>query len=239
MNTKGFGGAVFVHGVAGLITIATSTWGVLANEPNESVAGQNSRTTVVQLAQAIETGCRQTNSVTGVYLQPSLESASRGVLTSGQTVRLELIGTGTGWARVTEPMIGWVEAKYLTPAVDCTGLSAAQFSGAVNGVGSSASATVSTPTITPVQPSTQTVAVVCEVIPTEGLVVRSEPSIAANTALYTLPKGAYQFQFTNNHLTTRSGNLERYWAYITAPYPGWISLGVAGGSFNLGGKECG
>lgn len=235
MNTKGVGGAVFVHGVAGAITIATSTWGVLANEPTGVVMRQGPGTTIVQLAQATETGCRQTNSVTGVYAQPSLESTSRGVLISGQTVRLELIGTGTGWARVTEPTIGWVEAKYLTPAAACTGLSSSSQSGG----GNTESATIPAPTAPLVQPSTRTVSVVCEVIPTEGLVVRSEPSIAANTALYTLPKGAYQFQFTDNHLTTRSGNLERHWAYITAPYSGWISLGVVGGSFNLGGKECG
>ncbi len=79
----------------------------------------------------------------------------------------------------------------------------------------------------------------CEVLPSEGLVVRSQPSVSEGTALYTLPKGNYQFQFTNNHVTTRSGDSERYWAYITAPYAGWISLGATGGTFNLGGRECG
>lgn len=242
MSAKGVGSAVFVHSVASLIIVAAPSWNVMALELHLAQARPSEPAEPLpqmQLAQVVETGCRQTNAVTGVYTQPSLDSSSRGILTGGQTVRLELIGTGTGWARITEPVIGWVEAKYLTPSASCTGL------------GNASSSTTQIPGVfTPAQPSTQvapstqatptrTVTVVCEVLPTEGLVVRSEPSIASNTALYTIPKGAHQFQFTNNHLTTRSGNLERQWAYITAPYQGWISLGGAGLGFNLGGRECG
>lgn len=222
-----------MHGVAGLITIATSTLGAWALEPNamtsQRAVGQ-AKPGHPQLAQAIETGCRQTNSMTGIYTQPSLDSASRGILNRGQTVQLELMGTGTGWARITAPIIGWVEAKYLAPSASCQGL------GSISG--SAVQMPAAAPAQTSVQAS-QAITVVCEVLPTEGLVVRSEPSIASNTALHTIPKGAHQFQFTNNHLTVRSGNLERQWVYINAPHPGWISLGVVGASFNLGGRECG
>jgi hypothetical protein len=180
-----------------------------------------------------ETGCRQTNATTGLYAQPSLDSSSRAILSSGQTVRLELLGTGTGWARVTAPATGWVESRYLSPPTACTGLGAA--------LPAQIGAPVAPGQLAPATPQpVPTVTVVCEVLPTEGLVVRSEPTINPSTALYTIPKGVHQFQFTNDHLTSHSNNgLERHWAYITAPYPGWISLGAVGGSFNLGGKECG
>jgi hypothetical protein len=248
MNTKGFGSAVFVHVAAGLLTIAAS--GALADEPNRAVAdqgsGQSSRLLTQdhlaqnlvenrrlaqswQLAQTVETGCRQVNVTTGVYAQPSLDSSSRSILSSGQTVQLELIGTGTGWARITAPVIGWIEAKYLTPMTACTGITATP---------QAIQPTQATPgTITGT--AARTVTVMCEVLPNEGLVVRSEPTTTGNTALYTIPKGVHQFQFTNDHLRSHSGNLQRYWAYITAPYQGWISLGIVGGSFNLGGRECG
>lgn len=222
------------------MAIAAIHLGALANEPNFSVG--EAEHPIQQIAQATETGCRQTNATTGVYTQPSLDSTSRGILNSGQTVRLELVGTGTGWARITTPMIGWVEAKYLTPTSACTGLSPQA---------SSPASTVSVPPSTPqvsgvnsaAQPPAptlaQTITVVCEVLPSEGLVVRSEPTTTGNTALYTIPKGVHQFQFTSNHLTSRLGTQERQWAYIMAPYQGWISLGIVGGSFNLGGRECG
>jgi hypothetical protein len=79
----------------------------------------------VQLAQTADTGCRQTNSTTGVYEQPNLDSTSRGVLAAAQTVKLEVLGTGTGWARISQPVTGWIEARYLTPTVACDGLEAA------------------------------------------------------------------------------------------------------------------
>ncbi len=183
-------------------------------------------------ASSAETGCRQTNATTGLYTQPSLDSSSRAILSSGQTVRLELLGTGTGWARITAPATGWVESRYLTPPTACTGLGTALPAAQVV-------APVSSPQAAQPQAG-PTVTAVCEVLPTEGLVVRSEPAINPGTALYTIPKGVHQFQFTSDHITSHSTNgVERHWTYITAPYPGWISLGAVGGSFNLSGKECG
>jgi hypothetical protein len=191
----------------------------------------------ISIAQVPETSCRQTNALTGIYVQPSLESSSRGVLPNGQTVRLEMTSSGTGWARVTEPLIGWVEAKYLTPATACTGVSAAQPATA-----QSAQYTAISPATLPPNSATAVTAaatVTCDVLPAEGLVVRSEPTVTGSTALQTIPKGTYQFQFTNDHVRSHSGNVERQWAYITAPYQGWIAVGTVGGQFNLGGKSCG
>lgn len=229
MNPKKFDRAVFMSVMAGLVAIATpNSW---AN-PQPIVPVQIAQYTAVPTPTATETGCRQTNATTGIYSQPSLDSSSRGLLNLGQTVRLELIGTGTGWARITEPVIGWVEAKYLTPVSACA--SPGQASTPI------APTATTTQAAMPNQPAvTKTVTALCEVLPSEGLVVRSQPSTTEGTPLYTLPKGSYQFQFTNHHVTTRSGNLERYWSYIMAPYAGWISLGVTGSPFNLGGRECG
>jgi hypothetical protein len=71
------------------------------------------------VAQIGDTNCRQTNTVAGVYQQPDPVSVSQGVLLAGQTVRLEVVGTGTGWSRIREPIVGWVEARYLTPPTPC------------------------------------------------------------------------------------------------------------------------
>lgn len=240
MNTT-LGIAIFVQVATGLIAVA-SVSKATASEPTlrERSARVAQSGAVLWIAQRVthpqlvaqtvaqtETGCRQAHAATGVYTQPNLDSASRGVLNNGQTVRLDLTGSGTGWARITEPLIGWVEAKYLTPTAACTGLSPQ--------ASSAAPSTASSMPLTP----TATVAAVCEVLPTEGLVVRSEPTTSGNTALHTIPKGTHRFQFTSDHLTSWSGTQERHWTYITAPYQGWISLGVVGGSFNLGGRECG
>jgi hypothetical protein len=223
--------AIFVPVTTGLLTFAALASRVMATELDLSVRGWSAAIRPVLVAQQVtqsETGCRQTQATTGVYTQPNLDSGSRGVLNNGQTVRLDLTGSGTGWARITEPLIGWVEARYLTPAA-CAGL------GYTPALASPPPASASTSAPIP----TATVSAVCEVLPTEGLVVRSEPTISGNTVLHTIPKGRHQFQFTSNHLTTHSGNQSRYWTYITAPYSGWISLGIVGGSFNLGGRECG
>jgi hypothetical protein len=253
MDTKRVKQAVLVQstGILRIVACLAGVIGYLAAEGinNQAVQAQavqphaQPQTAPVQTS-VTETGCRQTNSVTGVYAQPSLDSNSRGILNTGQTLRLEQVGTGTGWARVAAPLIGWVEAKYLTPASACTGLGATAT--APSGAPSIRMSTLpqsapqaALPQVT-VPSATPTATAVCEVLPTEGLVVRSEPAITASTALYTIPKGIHQFQFTSDHITGHSGNnIERHWAYITAPYPGWISIGVVGGRSNLGGKECG
>ncbi|MFM7427560.1 MAG: hypothetical protein ACKO7W_21610 [Elainella sp.] len=266
MDTKQVGSAVLAGSILGLLGLLSGRSSAVALSPSalslvdsapaqvhQSLGFSHSPGTterlpaglIAQAAQpnpvpAAETGCRQTNATTGLYAQPSLDSSSRAILSSGQTVRLELLGTGTGWARVIAPATGWVESRYLSPPTVCTGLGTALPAAQIIAPGMPLASGASTPLPAAAPQTVPTVLAVCEVLPTEGLVVRSEPTISPGTALYTIPKGVHQFQFTNDHLTSHSNNgTARHWAYITAPYPGWISLGAVGGSFNLGGKECG
>ena len=190
------------------------------------------------LAQNTELGCRQTTVSTGVYVQPNLDSASQGMLTPAQTVRLE--SRGEGWARINQPLIGWVQSRYLTPAVSCDPL---------NG-----STTIQNPPerqITALPPEAPTpssqpnlanrdpVKVTCDVLPADGLVVRSEPAMEGRTYLTTIAPGTHEFQFTRNAKVTQSEAGDRRWVYITAPSTGWITLGLEGAPLNLGGPECG
>ncbi|HEY9642377.1 MAG TPA: hypothetical protein V6C57_17960 [Coleofasciculaceae cyanobacterium] len=250
----------------------------------------------MQVAQGADSGCRQTNAVTGVYEQPSLDSASRGILSMSQTVRLELVGTGTGWARISQPIVGWVEARYLTPMAACDRLStsptptatataAAQAAPADNSFpepdlqrvqpnrpqeatqagaspgnpapggtspnnsaprgtapGSNASGNTGTGRTAAGRTGTgnsQITAVTCQVLPSAGLIVRSQPTLGDETYLDTIPPGTYRFQFTRDTSTNQTPEGIRRWVYITAPRQGWISLGYVGKEFNLGGSECG
>ncbi|MBD3882774.1 hypothetical protein IFO70_13460 [Phormidium tenue FACHB-886] len=238
----------------------------------------------LQVAQAVETNCRQTNSATGVYEQPNVNSPSRGILPIAQTVQLEVLGTGTGWARISQPTVGWVEAQYLTPAVPCEGDAAAQ--PAETSSSDAASDTAGDSNANAVQDNRQSrltaaerrslrnpdaassdptsaepelnsddrrlspdrstptdiaevTAITCSVLPTYGLAVRSEPTVTEATYIDTIPQGTYRFQFTRNTLSDRISEGTRRWVYITAPVEGWISLGVVGREFTLGGDECG
>ncbi|HEY9700002.1 MAG TPA: hypothetical protein V6D10_22275 [Trichocoleus sp.] len=286
----------------GIMTIAVSSFSAKAVERSTQVGqiGQLGE----QLAQATDTGCRQTNAVTGIYLQPDLNSTSAGVLSAGQTIRLQVLGTGTGWVRISEPAVGWVEAKYLTPVTPCATPTAYQQinpSIAANPPGTTppqpaapAQPNFPQPTVPPVAnapsvrvpnlpspqqpvPQSQTryqprttyqsqtanqpqttvaarplapaipftsapatptiVAVTCDVLPAEGLIVRTQPD--TGTGLYTLPQGTYNFQFTGATRTVPSPEGQRRWAYIVSPYQGWISVGVVNGGSNLGGRTCG
>jgi len=275
-----------------------------------------------QVAQSLGSSCRQTNATTGVYEQPNLDSASRGILTTAQTVRLELLGTGTGWARINQPLVGWIEARYLTPDVPCGDLESPQANPqnvpqmnpptrsqtaahssptasnptasnptasrsaqttdrstptstlgeaerrshpsdnsfpsptlssprsnpATGGVQSSIQApsiqapnarTSGTPSPSTRASGTQIITLSCDVLPSEGLIVRRAPTLVGDTYITTLPAGTYQFQFTRNTQTNETPEGTRRWVYITAPVEGWISLGYVGKDFNLGGRECG
>jgi hypothetical protein len=194
------------------------------------------------LAQSSELGCRQTNVSTGVYVQPNLDSASQGMLSPAQTVRLE--SKGEGWARINQPLIGWVQSRYLTPAVSCDPLN-----GTTNGtstiqnppgrqiIGSPPEA----PALNPQQNLAESAPIkaICDVLPADGLVVRSEPAVEGRTYLTTIAPGTHEFQFTRNARVTPSEAGDRRWVYITAPSVGWITLGLEGAPANLGGQECG
>ncbi|MBW4657931.1 MAG: hypothetical protein KME15_04600 [Drouetiella hepatica Uher 2000/2452] len=241
-----------------------------------------------QVAQNSDIGCRQTNAITGVYEQPNLDSASRGILPLAQTVRIEVLGTGTGWARINQPVVGWIQARYLTPDASCGDLGVATPQNPVlSNTATSGSAQApnrsfgqpgsssqprqrqprqqeassfpspdlsslrsnragngrSTPEIRSPNaaqaPDTQVTTLTCDVLPTEELMVRREPIVAADTFITTIPIGTYQFQFTRTTRTVETPQGIQRWVYITAPVEGWISLGYVGKDFNLGGRECG
>jgi hypothetical protein len=189
------------------------------------------------LAQNTELGCRQTNVSTGVYVQPNLNSASQGVLPSARTVRLE--SKGEGWARINQPLVGWVQSRYLTPAVSCDSL---------NGT-----TTIQNPperqitALPPEAPASKPqqdsansapIKVTCDVLPADGLAVRSQPT-AEGRYLTTIAPGTHEFLFTRESRVTQSEAGDRRWVYITAPSTGWITLGLEGAPNNLGGQECG
>jgi hypothetical protein len=221
---------LFWAGLAGLGAIAPfiKAQSALADDRWINSVSQN-----FLLAQNSELGCRRTNASTGVYAQPNLDSTSRGILNASQTIRLER--KGDGWARINQPFIGWVQSRYLSPAVSCEPLtgSTIQSPPAVR----ISDAPPASPAASP-QPAT-TVKATCEVIPEDGLVVRSEPLLENRTYLTRIPAGAHEFQFTRESRVTRTDLGDRRWVYITAPAQGWISLGIEGRTANLGGRECG
>jgi hypothetical protein len=206
-------------GAIGAIALVLSSLSAQAN---------NGSTSETQLAQNTELGCRQTNLSTGVYAQPDLDSNSRGLLSQGQTVRLEI--RGDGWARISQPLVGWVESRYLTPDTSCEPLNST--------IQNPPSRQISDP-----PPSTSTtrspIKVTCDVLPPGGLIVRTEPLVSDRTFLTTLLPGTHEFQFTRESRVTGSGETARRWVYITAPTAGWITLGLEGAPSNLGGNSCG
>jgi hypothetical protein len=188
------------------------------------------------LAQGTELGCRQTNASTGVYAQPNLDSTSRGLLNRAQVVRLQR--KGEGWARISQPLIGWVESRYLTPAVSCDPLNSNTTIQNPPTPQISALPPAPSPASSPA-PTITSVRVTCDILPPGGLIVRSEPLVADRTYLTTIPAGTHEFQFTRDSRVTRSGDSTRRWVYITAPATGWITLGLEGQPSNLGGNTCG
>ncbi|MBW4515951.1 MAG: hypothetical protein KME11_12095 [Timaviella obliquedivisa GSE-PSE-MK23-08B] len=247
------------------IAFSTSTQAVQADltsrVPRDALLRHRSAQLVfaqsTELAQNAELGCRQTNVSTGVYVQPNLDSASQGILPPAQTVRLE--SKGEGWARINQPLIGWVQSRYLTPSVSCDPLNGAASndtagnSAASNGTGNGTTTIQNSPRqqiialpptspASPPQPdlaNSAPVKVTCDVLPANGLVVRSEPTVSEQTYLTTLAPGTHEFQFTRDARITQSEAGDRRWVYITAPATGWITLGLEGAPTNLGGQECG
>jgi hypothetical protein len=214
----------------------TKSQAVLAdNAPIDYAPRQSSAQTT--LAQNTILGCRQTNVSTGVYVQPNLDSASQGVLNSAQTVRLE--SKGEGWARINQPLIGWVQSRYLTPAVSCDPLNGT--TSIQNPPGQQIMALPpEAPNSNPSQNLTNSapIKVTCDVLPADGLAVRSQPT-AEGRYLTTIAPGTHEFQFTREARVTQSADGDRRWVYITAPSTGWITLGLEGAPDNLGGQECG
>jgi hypothetical protein len=231
---------------------AMGTWGLGAIAPviiSQPVLADQALTNDAPLpallAQNTELGCRQTNNSTGVYIQPDLGSASQGLLNLAQTIRLE--SKGEGWARINQPIVGWVQSRYLTPAVPCDALNVITTiqNGTTTVQNPPNPQITALPPAVPASNPQQNVAdiafvkVSCDVLPTDGLTVRSEPAIEGRTYLTTIAPGTHEFQFTRDARVTQSEAGDRRWVYITAPSTGWISLGLEGAPSNLGGQECG
>ncbi|NJO39633.1 MAG: cadherin repeat domain-containing protein [Cyanobacteria bacterium CRU_2_1] len=107
--------------LSGLMAIVTLPSFACANETISTPI------TPVEMAQSSQAdpGCRQTYETIGIYEEPNLMSPSIDVLQVAQTIRLQLIGDRTsvdGWARISQPIVGWVQAQYLTPPTPCDGL---------------------------------------------------------------------------------------------------------------------
>ncbi|MCU0569091.1 MAG: hypothetical protein MUF49_21125 [Oculatellaceae cyanobacterium Prado106] len=277
MNFKRIGTVAFFQASASLtcfslgIGILGTPSGVLA-QTVQTLPPAASSAPIAQnsVAAGSELGCRQTNAATGIYTQPYLDSTSRGLLNPAETVRLE--SKGEGWARINAPVVGWVEARYLSPPVACENIST-QPDNRINNLppeserqanppaASSPTATnTSTNTTTNSTAEVRTSAaserpgtapsprsdsaiaaqsITCNVLPADGLVVRSEPMLVPRTYLATIPPGTHDFRFTRNTQITESEQGARRWVYIIAPTEGWISLGVDDRNQNLGGNECG
>jgi hypothetical protein len=225
--------AVVWAGLAGIAAIVplVNDQSALADEQWVSSVSRN-----LLLAQNSGLGCRRTNVSTGVYAEPNLDSNSRGILNASQTIRLER--KGEGWARISQPIIGWVQSQYLSPAVSCDplGASTIQSPPAVR-ITASPPASPS-PSPSP-QPVANSVKATCDVVPEDGLIVRSEPIVDPRTFLTSIPAGTHEFLFTRETRVTRTELGDRRWVYITAPAQGWISLGIEGRTANLGGRQCG
>lgn len=238
-------GIFFTVGIA--VVVATPCEALEAINPatlNQSTLADNALIDYVPyhisvqtlLAQNAELGCRQANVSTGVYVQPNLDSASQGMLPSAQIVRLE--SKGEGWARINQPLIGWVQSRYLTPAVSCEPLNGTTTIQNLPKRQITALPPEAPVTPQPNQANSAPVKATCDVLPTNGLVVRSEPTVEG-TYLTTIAPGTHEFQFTGDARITPSEAGDRRWVYITAPSTGWITLGLEGAPTNLGGQECG
>lgn len=190
-------------------------------------------------------GCRITRDRIGVYEEPNTAQNARGILQKGVTVLLGL-GSGDGWARITGPQTGWVQAKFLKGG-DKTPCPAS-----LKPVPSRPSATPSPSVpaiprpplpaqVTPPSSSSSPARIqraVCEVIPESGLVVRDTPVTPSSRIIGQIRPGRHTFQFSDRRLETETVEGIRQWVYITAPAKGWISTGFAEGGANLSGNNC-
>lgn len=177
-------------------------------------------------------GCRITRAQIGIYQEPNLNEAALGILTAEQTVTLG-DGSGSGWARITAPQTGWVQAKFLrgdrnTPCP----------AGMAPPSPSPVPAPVAAPVTEPMASSGGVSRAVCQVKPEGGLILRDQPRLDNSRILGTIRPGNYTFQFTERRTTSPDPSGDRLWVYITAPAKGWISTGFASGGSNLAGAGC-
>ncbi len=225
----------------GVMEVTGLSKGAIASAIHQTALDLQPHLPDVQIAQSSELGCRQTNSTTGVYEEPNLDSKALGILPVAQTVRLEILGTGTGWTRISQPLVGWIKAMYLTPDAPCDSLAVSPtdpFPSPSNPSPNLPATGSQLPMIQPPRSQVPPTSARCSVLTASGLDVRSAPTVADDTYLATLRPGTYLFKFTGDTKTEATPQGTLRWVYITAPLEGWISLGL-GRDSNLGGQECG
>lgn len=180
--------------------------------------------------------CYVTVQQVGVYQEPNVQSAAVGVLPASAVVAVGQ-GSGQGWIRVAEPIVGWVQAVVLVPHTDGTCTTPVPIVPSTTTTPAPSPAPSPTPPAS--TPTTVTVAT-CQIVAQEGLPVRNQPISHDRTLLAILAPGVYQFQFTDRRVQLATGTETREWVYISAPVAGWISTQVVGEeTTGLVGQNCG
>jgi hypothetical protein len=91
------------------VSLAGNAWA--GDRPSLMQSSLSTAATAVQIAQAAGE-CRLVNRQMGIYQEPRTDSASLGLIQDGDVV---VLGTGSdsGWARIVQPTVGWVDARNL------------------------------------------------------------------------------------------------------------------------------
>ncbi len=193
------------------------------------------------------TGCRIVRTQAGVYSEPNTSKDAVATLKLDTIVTLGT-GTGNGWARITLPSIGWVQAANLKgnndtlcskPAPTPTPAPTPKPTPAPTPKPTPKPTPAPTPKPAP-KPSGPIVgSATCDVTATPGLVIRDKPNFTDSKVIGSLATGRYSFQFTDKRVSLQTDRGMREWVYITGPSTGWISTGFTDGAgSNLSGQGC-
>jgi hypothetical protein len=177
----------------------------------------STQATPIQVAQASLSGqCRRINTdYVGVFKQPASTTGTRvSVLRTGTVVRLADGGNGQGWIKIDAPTEGYLEARYLAMAPCPTNLS-------------------QQPTQLPSALAAGSETGVCRRVkqPSEGLVIRSQPS-SASAAVGGVAQNA-TVNLSSSPATSQRDGAGRVWVQIVAPNAGWVSNGFPDQPSNL------
>lgn len=152
---------------------------------------------------AITGTCRALKSSAFVYRSASTSEPIRSV-PSNTVVRLAADAGTNGFIAVNLPIVGFVQANNLTPAVPCPG----------------------GPTPTPPADRCRRV-----LRPMEGLVIRSQPSTTATLVGGVAQNQTVTL--TTSPATSKADSLGRIWIEVAAPQKGWVSNGFPNSPSNL------
>lgn len=139
------------------------------------------------------------------------------------------------WFRISSPTAGWISSGIVNGDSNLGGRSCLR---ALERIVAAANSGSSSGTLTPTPPTTPSlnpIAATCQVLSSDGLVVRSRPEVSSRTYLATIPPAQQNFRFTGETRIVEETNGNRRWAKISAPNEGWITLGLEGGEPTLGG----